>query len=220
MPQGRILIIDDDPEWVEILSGFLASFEEQGILVDSASSRPEAKRKLDRQRFDLVTMDIQLDDYTDSAEGTEEEEVGTKEELKWKLLLQRCRSKQAHVIVVSAYSTMERVKSAFRDYKVHDFFAKQTLKPEEFIKAVEEALQEAGAVRSEGEESIRAKSLRKQLDEHQSNLNKLEEQKATFAKGEEPLRLLNQIEAEEREIARLEAELCEFKKEPDHAESD
>ena len=62
--------------------------------------------------------------------------------------------------------------------------------------------------------------MRKQLDEHQSNLNKLEEQKATFAKGEEPLRLLNQIEAEEREIARLEAELCEFKKEPDHADSD
>jgi DNA-binding NtrC family response regulator len=219
MPQGRILIIDDDPEWVEILSGFLASFEEQGVLVDSASSRPEAKRKLDRQRFDLVTMDIQLDRCSDSAEGTEEE-VGTKEELKWLLLLRKCLSKQTRVIVVSGYSTMERVKTAFRDYKVHDFFAKQTLKPEEFIKAVEEALQEAGAVGSEGEESIRAKSLRKQLDERQRNLNKLEEQKATFAKGEEPLRLLNQIEAEEREIARLEAELSEFKKEPDHADSD
>ena len=75
MPQGRILIIDDDPEWVEILSGFLAPLEEQGVLVDSASSRPEAERKLNRQRFDLVTMDIQLDRATDSAEGTEEKEV-------------------------------------------------------------------------------------------------------------------------------------------------
>ena len=61
MPQGRILIIDDDPEWIEILSGLLAPFEEQGVLVDSASSYAEAKRKLDRQHFDLVTMDIQLE---------------------------------------------------------------------------------------------------------------------------------------------------------------
>lgn len=158
MPQGRILIVDDDPEWIEILSGLLAPFQEQGVLIDSASSRPEAERKLDRQRFDLVTMDIQLDRATDSTKGTEEEKVI--EELKWKLLLQRCRSKQARVIVVSAHSTMERVKSAFRDYKVHDFFAKQTLKPGGFIKAVEDALQEAGAVRSEGEESTRARSHR------------------------------------------------------------
>jgi hypothetical protein len=182
-------------------------------------------------------MDIQLDRYMDSAEGIKEEkvsakealiwkllramatafgiryaspQVSTREELKWKLLLQKCLSKQTRVIVVSGHSTMERVKSAFKDYRVHDFFAKQTLKPEEFIRAVEEVLQKVGAVCSGGGESIRAKSLQKQLEEHKSNLNKLKEQKATFAKGEEPLRLLNQIEAEEKEIARLEAELREF----------
>jgi hypothetical protein len=40
MPQSRILIIDDDAEWIEILSGLLAPFEEQDVLIDSASSRP------------------------------------------------------------------------------------------------------------------------------------------------------------------------------------
>lgn len=142
MPQGRILIVDDDPEWVGILSGLLAPFEEQDVLIDSASSYAEAKRKLDHQHFDLVTMDIKLDHPPDGAEGTEGE-VGTEEELRWKLLLQRCRSKQTRVIVVSAYGTTERMRRAFKDYKVHDFFPKQTLKPIEFTKAVEEVLQKS-----------------------------------------------------------------------------
>jgi serine/threonine protein kinase len=46
-----------------------------------------------------------------------------------------------------------------------------------------------------------------ELTKHKRNLYKLRDQKATFAKGEEPLRLLNQIEAEEDEIRRIEEEL-------------
>jgi len=152
MLQGRILIVDDDPEWIEILNGLLTPFEEQGVLVDSASSYTEAKRKLDRQRFDLVTMDIQLD------KGIEKEEVSTEELLKWELLLQKCRSKQINVIVVSSYRTDERTRRAFKDYKVHDFLAKEVLERKEFIESVEEVLQEVAAVRSGGGgEGMRAK---------------------------------------------------------------
>jgi len=228
MPQGRILIVDDDAEWIEILSGLLAPFEEQGVLVDSASSRAEAQRKLDRQRFDLVTMDIQLD------KGIEEEEVSTEEELKWELLLQKCQSKETRVIVVSAHPTTERVKIAFRDYDVDDFYEKQHLKRKEFIKAVKEVLQKSLLKTGETEEKManlshraggatvsdELRALRKRLGTHRRKLNKLEDKKAVYAKGEEPVHLLTQIDDAKEEIARLEAELCEFEKEPDHADSD
>jgi hypothetical protein len=49
--------------------------------------------------------------------------------------------------------------------------------------------------------------LRTELAKHKRNLYKLRDQRATFAKGEEPLRLLNQIEAEEDEIRQIEEEL-------------
>jgi len=55
------------------------------------------------------------------------------------------------------------------------------------------------------EESTFLESL---LAQHKRNLQRLLQQKANFGAGEEPLRLLNQIDAEEEEIARLERELA------------
>jgi hypothetical protein len=49
--------------------------------------------------------------------------------------------------------------------------------------------------------------LEQLLDKHQRNLYKLREQAAIYGAGEVPLRLLNQIESEEREICRLQAQL-------------
>jgi hypothetical protein len=45
------------------------------------------------------------------------------------------------------------------------------------------------------------------LARRRRNLQRLEEKRSIYAAGEEPLSLLNQIEAEEQEIARLQAEL-------------
>jgi hypothetical protein len=50
--------------------------------------------------------------------------------------------------------------------------------------------------------------LEQLLDKHQRNLYKLREQVAIYGAGEMPLRLLNQIESEEREIYRLQAQLA------------
>jgi hypothetical protein len=49
--------------------------------------------------------------------------------------------------------------------------------------------------------------LEQELAQHQRNLARLRAQKAVFAAGEEPLRLLNQIDHEQAEIRRLETEL-------------
>ena len=50
-------------------------------------------------------------------------------------------------------------------------------------------------------------SLDRQLTQHRSNLHKLEEQAAIYGAGEHPMRLLNQIEHEQKVIDELEAEI-------------
>lgn len=50
-------------------------------------------------------------------------------------------------------------------------------------------------------------ALEQQLSQHQRNLARLHAQKSVYAAGEEPLSLLNKIEAEEREIQRIQGEL-------------
>ncbi len=52
----------------------------------------------------------------------------------------------------------------------------------------------------------RLASFRRRLSRHQANLDRLRERAASYGAGREPLELLNQIEAEAQEIARLEAE--------------
>jgi hypothetical protein len=51
--------------------------------------------------------------------------------------------------------------------------------------------------------------LREQLAIHKQNLRLLLRQKAVYAAGEEPLHLLNKIEAEKREIAAIQSKLAE-----------
>jgi hypothetical protein len=51
------------------------------------------------------------------------------------------------------------------------------------------------------------RALQAELEQHQGNLARLRAQKAVYALGEEPLRLFNQIEHEEQEIARIQTEL-------------
>jgi tetratricopeptide (TPR) repeat protein len=55
-------------------------------------------------------------------------------------------------------------------------------------------------------------SLRRQLGQHHANLNKLQEDAALHGAGEVPLRLQNQIEAEQKAIAKIEAGLQEIEK--------
>lgn len=55
---------------------------------------------------------------------------------------------------------------------------------------------------------VRRAALQSELQQHERNLTRLQAQKAVYALGEEPLRLLNQIEHEEQEIERIQRELA------------
>lgn len=53
-------------------------------------------------------------------------------------------------------------------------------------------------------------NVRDQLSQHRRNLSRLQSKKAVYAAGEESLSLLNQIEAEEQEIKRLELRVAKL----------
>lgn len=55
--------------------------------------------------------------------------------------------------------------------------------------------------------------LEEELKAHQRNLARLRGKKAVYAAGEEPLSLLNQIEAEETEIQRIQQALADVSRE-------
>jgi signal transduction histidine kinase len=56
--RGRILVVDNDPE---VLRAIQALLQEESYLVESASTHREAQKKLQKQPFDLVLTDLQLD---------------------------------------------------------------------------------------------------------------------------------------------------------------
>jgi len=55
-------------------------------------------------------------------------------------------------------------------------------------------------------------TLEQQLSWHQRNLTRLRAKKSVYAAGKEPLSLINQIEAEEREIQRIQKEMEQLSK--------
>src|SRR6266850_1431179 len=58
-PIARILIVDDDPEIVELLREFL---ERNGYAVDSATNGREGLSRIAAARPDLVLLDIRMPD--------------------------------------------------------------------------------------------------------------------------------------------------------------
>jgi len=57
MGQGRVLIIDDDPDITEAMSVVLTN---KGYTVDSAADGSEGKEKLAANRPDLIILDVMM----------------------------------------------------------------------------------------------------------------------------------------------------------------
>jgi CheY-like chemotaxis protein len=145
--KARILLLEDDREWIDTLSEYL----EEDYEVYSATSLEEAELRLVELRpylesqevpFHLAIVDISL------ILGDSDDEQGFYfiEDLRTRDIL-----RDVSIIVVTAYPRTERVRTAFKDYKVHDFIDKMTLVPGDFKKEVAEAIADTylGSLRSE-----------------------------------------------------------------------
>jgi len=155
--EARILIIEDDPEWQEIIGGLCeeaaSEIDVKGTAISMASNLEEAQRLLDnsverRQSFDLVTIDINLRDPQDDTaqqQGTAEEH---KEGLEFLENL-KASSPETCALVVSAEVKRSgdygHIIEASRKH-ASDFLEKQTLDRKEFKRKIQGALYYAEAI--------------------------------------------------------------------------
>lgn len=69
MREGRVLVVDDQPNWREVLSSILT---DEGLDVETAASLPEARRHLAAASFSVVIIDVRLvDDNPYDVQGVE-----------------------------------------------------------------------------------------------------------------------------------------------------
>jgi response regulator RpfG family c-di-GMP phosphodiesterase len=123
----RILILEDDEDYVDTLEGYLKEDHD----VYSASDLDEAQKLLGQQTFHLAIVDISL------VLGDSKDEQGFDliEDLRATEIL-----RDMSIIIVTAYPTEERVRKAFKRFRVHDFIDKMTLDPKEFKQEVANAI--------------------------------------------------------------------------------
>ena len=122
-----VLIVDDQPNWLEMLVNLL----EDEYEVTSARSYEEAHRAiLERKHpFALAIIDLRL-------EETDAYDVGGLGLLVWL----KGFSEHTSTIVVTGYPTVETARRAFRDFHVADYISKSDFNVHNFREAVHEAI--------------------------------------------------------------------------------
>jgi DNA-binding NtrC family response regulator len=126
----RILIIEDDSKWQSVLRETL---EDEDYDVTLVSNYQGGRQALERRPFDLVILDLNLDESAPMLDGER--------------LLRRISRHHVHTpcIIVSGQGDVHIVRNAFKQYHVVDFIAKDQFDIANFIQIVEDALGRAQA---------------------------------------------------------------------------
>jgi CheY-like chemotaxis protein len=135
MSDLRILIVEDDSRWSEVIAGLLAPMAGHAGGTHVAQDHDHAVALVQRIRFDLVTVDLGLPNAlpinkSDTAQGFQ--------------LLKELRSctlnETAAVLVVSGRMKSNQVSEAMQQYKVHHFFEKDDFDDVHFLSKATDAL--------------------------------------------------------------------------------
>jgi CheY-like chemotaxis protein len=114
--QGRILVIDDLENWRKEV---VEALQDEGFYADAVSTVDDALERLNETLYHLLILDIRMVD----TDPSNKEGIDLLGELE-----QRGLSEAINVIILlSAYGTQERMRMAFKDYKVVDFLSKEKL---------------------------------------------------------------------------------------------
>ena len=97
---GRILIVDDDPAFIETYKDLLAA---EGYTVETASTHAEALRRLDEPDWSVVLVDQKLQGPGGADTGLD------------LIAESRSRAPGAKVLLATAYASKEAVERAFRE---------------------------------------------------------------------------------------------------------
>jgi DNA-binding SARP family transcriptional activator/ActR/RegA family two-component response regulator len=130
MLQARVLVVEDEPEWQNIVGELLA---DEGHVCRAATSYESALARLDQEFFNVVFLDMMLSEFDLPVRG------GTG----WRLLdhlVEQCP--RTKVIVLSGRATAGEAARLVRDYAVADFIDKGEKDVEaQILDAVRQAMQ-------------------------------------------------------------------------------
>ena len=129
--QNRILVIDDDPSWQELLTESIEASAPPGTRVRIASSLEEGRALLDRQHFHMVFVDLRLKE--DERELTGKVLAGKMAEL----------DEGACCVIVSGHADVATAIQALRDWNVLDLVLKDEWDPGKVAALVETGLAQA-----------------------------------------------------------------------------
>lgn len=136
--RASILVVDDEPEFCEHLKSFLV---EKNFQVRVASTVEEAKRLINQEEFDYVTVDLMM-----KTENTQCGEWGGIEifnllKVKSEQLQESKSDVKMKIIVLSAYSLSDVAKEYPREaYEMQKFFISKGDPNRNYILAVLEML--------------------------------------------------------------------------------
>ncbi len=218
MSEVSVLVVEDNPTWQGIISGTLLDI---GCRVDTASDSETARRKLDSNAYDMVTLDMAL--------SSEEENFAVTVSSGWRLLAYRLAQDfpGTYIFVISA-SFRDRLEQVFdlNAYGVKGFIAKENLASQTLEKWVSDVrkFKEAGGrpVISRQElcdiyssrPDITTQSLldiyKQQLAIVKRNKADAELQRAKYGPIDAPPRFNTIIIECEEEIKRIEAEIAKL----------
>lgn len=122
------LIIEDDEAWQNVIRDPLESL---GLTVAVAKSRTEAKQLLDLERYDIVIIDIMVDE-------NELEIAKAKTAVLITYIRQHCPNTKCAIL--TSYGAMDFAIGAFRQLGVVDFFVKDPFNVIDFLRSIKELL--------------------------------------------------------------------------------
>jgi len=122
--QGRILVVDDDEKWRTFLSLIL---EQARFRVDTVGTSIEALECLRQKAYHLVVLDVRLRE----SDPANVEGMDLLREIKTKGL-----AEAMGIVMLSAYATVEQMRTGFREYSIRDFLSKDEFDSLEFPERV------------------------------------------------------------------------------------
>lgn len=113
--KGRVLILDDMPTWRNELTRLL---QKNGYKAHAVATVQEALATIQKDFYHVLILDINMQ----TSDSTDSQGLVLLKELAEHGLMEALQ-----VIILSAFGTQERVRQAFREYKVIDFLEKSDI---------------------------------------------------------------------------------------------
>jgi len=124
--QGRILIVENEQRWRNVLTSVL---HKAGFQAEAVETTKQAWECLEEAFYHLAILDIRMEDDNDD---TDTEGISLLRRLSAEGL-----TEAMSIIMLSAYGTKEQMREGFKNHDIADFLAKEDFDDREFVKQVQ-----------------------------------------------------------------------------------